>query len=80
VASPAERPPIRYSVPRSPAYYAARITFVQTAEAAWARLEWFLPEEGFSALSLALSPDQDAPTAGGEPAANVQPESHDPEE
>jgi DNA polymerase-1 len=31
-----ERSPIRYVVPRSPGYYAARVTFLETAESAWA--------------------------------------------
>jgi len=35
-APSADRSPVRYTVPRCPAYYAARVTFVETAEAAGA--------------------------------------------
>ena len=34
-ATTREHPPVRYTVPRSPAFYAARVTFVETAGAAW---------------------------------------------
>jgi DNA polymerase-1 len=35
-ASTGDHPPVRYTVPRSPRYFAARVTFVETAAAAWA--------------------------------------------
>jgi superfamily II DNA or RNA helicase len=45
-----------------------------------ARLEWLLPDEGFSALSLALPPDQGGLPAQADPRADALPESQDPEE